>query len=54
MKEFNSNDPLHGITLENIVAALVERHGWEELGRQIEIRCFNENPSVKPELRSWR
>ena len=50
MKEFKSNDPLHGVTLENIVVALVERHGWEELGRQIEIRCFNENPSVKSSL----
>lgn len=50
MKEYKSNDPLHGVTLENIVVALVERHGWEELGRQIEIRCFNENPSVKSSL----
>jgi uncharacterized protein (DUF2132 family) len=50
MKEFNSNDPLHGVTLENIVVALVERHGWEELGLQIEIRCFKENPSIKSSL----
>ena len=46
----NPKDPLHGVTLENILNALVERYGWEELGRQIEIRCFNCDPSVKSSL----
>ena len=50
MSKFFSKDPLHGITLENILNALVERYGWEELGRQIEIRCFNCDPSVKSSL----
>jgi len=44
------NDPLHGITLERILLQLVERHGWEGLGRAIDIRCFKENPSVKSSL----
>lgn len=39
-----SKDPLHGITLEAIVKALVERHGWEELGTLIDIRCFSARP----------
>ena len=43
-------DPLHGITLEMIVTQLVERHGWEELGRRLPIRCFLNNPSIKSSL----
>jgi uncharacterized protein (DUF2132 family) len=45
-----SNDPLHGVTLEKIVTELVALHGWEELGRMIEIRCFTHDPSVKSSL----
>jgi uncharacterized protein (DUF2132 family) len=47
MSEFQSKDPLHGITLEKILNALVERYGWEELGLRIDIRCFNFDPSIK-------
>lgn len=43
-------DPLQGLTLEAIVTALVERHGWEKLGKRINIRCFQENPSIKSSL----
>ena len=45
-----ANNPLHGITLEKIVTELVARHGWEELGRRIEIRCFTHDPSIKSSL----
>jgi len=43
-------DPLHGITLENIVNQLVARHGWDEMGYRIPIRCFLNNPSVRSSL----
>ena len=29
---------------------LVARHGWEELGRRIDIRCFKSDPSIKSSL----
>ncbi len=45
-----SKDPLHGQTLEKILLALVERYGWEELGRRIDIKCFNVDPSIKSSL----
>ena len=48
------NDPLHGVTLKMIVICLVERHGWEELGRRIEIRCFTHDPSVASSLKFLR
>lgn len=44
------NNPLHGITLEKILLHLVEQYGWEEMGRQINIRCFNFDPSIKSSL----
>lgn len=44
------NNPLHGLTLEFILKRLVETYGWEELGRIIDIRCFNNNPSIKSSL----
>ncbi len=43
-------DPLHGVTLEAIVIHLVTRHGWEEMGWRIPIRCFLVDPSVKSSL----
>lgn len=43
-------DALHGVTLETILRTLQERHGWEEMGRRIRVRCFQDNPSVKSSL----
>ena len=54
MTEQKSNDPLHGMTLEQIVNSLVEHYGWSELGRRIDIRCFNSDPSVKSSLKFLR
>lgn len=48
--EIKNNDPLHGKTLEMILNHLVNYYGWEHLGFKINIRCFNENPSVKSSL----
>jgi uncharacterized protein (DUF2132 family) len=43
-------DPMQGMTLEAILLELVDRYGWEELGRRIPIRCFTEAPTVKSSL----
>jgi len=50
----SDNDPLHGVTLKMIVTDLVERYGWEELGRIIEIRCFTHDPSIPSSLKFLR
>ena len=50
MSEGQANNPLHGLTLESIVVRLVDRYGWEELARQIDINCFKTDPSVKSSL----
>lgn len=54
MTEQKSNDPLHGVTLENIINSLVDYYDWDELGQLIDIRCFNSNPSVKSSLKFLR
>ena len=43
-------DALHGITLETILTELVADVGWQEMGQQIRIKCFNENPTIKSSL----
>lgn len=44
------NNPLHGMTLEKILVALVEYYGWGELGIYVKIKCFNKDPSIKSSL----
>lgn len=48
------NNPLHGITLEKVLIELVEHYGWDELGARINIRCFNDDPSIKSSLKFLR
>ena len=48
------NNPLHGITLEKLLTQLVDHYGWEELGRTIDIRCFNWEPSIQSSLKFLR
>ena len=47
-------NPLHGMTLEAIVTALVEHYGWLELAHQVPIRCFMSDPSISSSLRFLR
>ena len=47
-------NPLHGITLERVVNELEAHYGWEELGHLVNIRCFQENPSVSSSLKFLR
>ena len=49
-----ARNPLHGVTLEAIVVALADYFGWDELGRQIPIRCFQMDPSVGSSLKFLR
>ena len=54
MTKEQKNNPLHGKTLEMILTHLVEYYGWEQLGRNIKINCFNSNPSIKSSLKFLR
>ena len=48
------NNPLHGIKLADILEQLEADYGWEELGKRINIRCFNYDPSIKSSLKFLR
>jgi uncharacterized protein (DUF2132 family) len=50
MPAFNTNDPLHGVTLEQILTELVAKYGWPALGDRVPIRCFLFDPSIKSSL----
>ena len=45
-----SNDPLHGITLQKILEQLVDFYGFDTLSEMIKIKCFIDSPSVKSSL----
>ena len=47
-------DPLHGVTLEMILTSLVEKYGWQELGRRIPIKCFTNDPNINSSLKFLR
>lgn len=48
------NNPLHGITLQNLLTELVDNYGWEYLAEQVEVRCFMFDPSIKSSLKFLR
>lgn len=48
------NNPLHGITLQNLLTELVEYYGWEELSYMVNINCFKKDPSIKSSLKFLR
>lgn len=54
MVEEQANNPLHGLTLAEILTRLVDHYGWDELGRRIDIRCFTSDPSVHSSLKFLR
>lgn len=45
------NNPLHGFTLQQILELLVEHQGgFAALAKQIPLKCFSSNPSIKSSL----
>lgn len=43
-------NPLHGVTLEQILTALVAHYEWAGLAERIDVRCFKSDPSIKSSL----
>lgn len=50
----NSNDPLHGIKLEQILIELEKELGWSRMGELLNINCFMNNPRLKSSLKFLR
>jgi uncharacterized protein (DUF2132 family) len=47
-------NPLHGLTLEHIVTALVAHYGWRGLAERVPVRCFSADPSIASSLKFLR
>ncbi|SFC00448.1 VF530 family DNA-binding protein [Pseudoalteromonas denitrificans] len=54
MTQKQANNPLHGITLEQIIIKLEKEMGWAEMGEQVKINCFTKDPSIKSSLKFLR
>tara|TARA_B100002049_G_C15945554_1_gene318247 strand:+ start:412 stop:636 length:225 start_codon:yes stop_codon:yes gene_type:complete len=54
MTNLQPKNPLHGVTLEQIVTELVQHYGWEALAQRININCFKKDPSIKSSLKFLR
>ena len=48
------NNPMHGVTLKDILHALEEHYGWSGLGERIKVGCFTNNPSFTSSLKFLR
>ena len=48
------NNPLHGLTLEAVLTALVADFGWVGLAQRIPVRCFSHDPSMGSNLKFLR
>ncbi len=47
-------NPLHGLTLQAILTALVDHYGWVELAQRVPVRCFTHDPSLASSLKFLR
>lgn len=54
MQEIQPDNPLHGVTLEQLLNELVAFYGWDTLGQKIAIRCFTHDPSIASSLKFLR
>jgi uncharacterized protein (DUF2132 family) len=49
-----TNDPLHGVKLEQILTELEKKIGWDKMGELLNIRCFTNKPRLKSSLKFLR
>jgi len=49
-----ARNPLHGLTLETLVTALIAHYGWAGLAQRIPVRCFISDPSLASSLKFLR
>jgi uncharacterized protein (DUF2132 family) len=54
LSDTGHKDPLHGVTLEMMLARLVEKYGWDDMARRIRINCFAKDPSISSSLKFLR
>jgi uncharacterized protein (DUF2132 family) len=52
--EAQPRNPLHGVTLQAMLEALVAHYDWAGLGERIPVRCFCLEPSIGSSLKFLR
>ena len=45
------NNPLHGVSLKNLLIEIVDHYGFELLYAYLNINCFNNNPSIESSVK---
>ena len=45
------NNPLHGVSLKNLLVEIVNHYGFELLFAYLNINCFNNNPSIESSVK---
>lgn len=45
------NNPLHGLSLKNLLIEIVEHYGFEILHAYLNINCFKTNPSIESSVK---
>ena len=48
------NDPLDGVTLEQVLTKLIDHYLWEGLAERVNVNCFKKDPSIKSSLKFLR
>lgn len=54
MENKQANNPMHGVTLEQVVTRLQEYYGWDGLAQRINVNCFKSDQSIKSSLKFLR
>lgn len=54
MSQLQPRNPLHGITLAQMLAEMVAHLGWPAMGAAVPIRCFTHEPSIASSLKFLR
>lgn len=54
MSPSQPNNPLHGVTLKQMLTELSAGIGWAAMGRAVPVRCFTHEPSVASSLKFLR
>lgn len=53
--QVQKKNPLHGVTLEQMLNEMVDYFGWEQMGQRIPIRCFtSDDASIASSLKFLR
>ena len=50
-EEIYQNNPLHGVSLKQVLTELVDHYGWDILYAYLNLRCFDVNPSIESSLK---